>query len=78
MKPLTRKQQAVLEFAKAQSVVNGRFPTVREISEHFGLKSPVGAMCHMQSLEKKGRIINRGRYYSVVWDECCPTCGRAK
>ena len=33
-----------------------RRPTVREIGEQFGIKSPNGVMCHLRALERKGLI----------------------
>ena len=35
---------------------SGYGPTVREIGDEFGIKSPNGVMCHLKALEKKGLI----------------------
>jgi len=37
-------------------VGRGYGPTVREIGEHFEIKSPNGVMCHLRALERKGLI----------------------
>ena len=55
MTDLTAKQSQVLRFLSNQSR-QGRSPTVREISDHFGIKSPNGAVNHLLALEKKGKI----------------------
>jgi len=53
---LTAKQQAVYEFLRDKIRNRGYGPTVREIGERFGIKSPNGVMCHLKALEKKGII----------------------
>lgn len=55
MTDLTAKQSQVLRFLTNQSR-QGRSPTVREISQHFGFSSPNAAMCHLIALEKKHYI----------------------
>jgi repressor LexA len=55
---VTERQQAVFEFLRDKIHNRGYGPTVREIGEHFGIKSPNGVMCHLKALEKKG-LINR-------------------
>ncbi len=55
---LTARQQAVYEFIRDKIRHRGYGPTVREIGQRFGIKSPNGVMCHLKALEKKG-IINR-------------------
>jgi repressor LexA len=51
---LTDRQQQILNFI-ADSI-NGRGfpPTLREIGEHFGIKSTNGVNDHLKALEKKG------------------------
>lgn len=51
---LTDRQQQILDFI-ADSI-NGRGfpPTLREIGEHFGIKSTNGVNDHLKALEKKG------------------------
>ena len=53
---LTEKQKRVFTFVRQQIVDRGYGPTVREIGEHFDIRSPNGVMCHLRALEKKGLI----------------------
>ena len=53
---LTKRQKAVYEFIRDQMRSRGYGPTVREIGEQFGIKSPNGVMCHLKALEKKELI----------------------
>ena len=53
---LTERQKNVYEMIRALIVDRGYGPTVREIGEHFGIKSPNGVMCHLRALERKGLI----------------------
>lgn len=51
---LTKKQLAVLKFIRDKIQNRGYGPTVREIGEHFQIRSPNGVMCHLRALERKG------------------------
>ena len=53
---LTARQQAVYDMIREKIVTRGYGPTVREIGEHFDIKSPNGVMCHLKALERKGLI----------------------
>ena len=53
---LTNRQQDVYDMIRSLIVQRGYGPTVREIGEHFGIKSPNGVMCHLRALERKGLI----------------------
>jgi len=53
---LTDRQQSVYDMLRDLIVKRGYGPTVREIGEHFGIKSPNGVMCHLRALERKGLI----------------------
>jgi len=53
---LTQRQRAVYEFVRDKIRNRGYGPTVREIGEHFDIRSPNGVMCHLKALEKKGLI----------------------
>ena len=53
---LTDRQQNVYDMIRQLIVKRGYGPTVREIGEHFGIKSPNGVMCHLRALERKGLI----------------------
>jgi repressor LexA len=54
--PLTARQREIYEFLKDKIVNRGYGPTVREIGNEFGIRSPNGVMCHLKALEKKGLI----------------------
>jgi len=56
--PLTQRQRAVYEFIRDKIRNRGYGPTVREIGDNFGIRSPNGVMCHLKALEKK-RLITR-------------------
>lgn len=53
---LTKRQREIFEFLKDKILNRGYGPTVREIGEEFGIRSPNGVMCHLKALEKKGLI----------------------
>lgn len=53
---LSERQAAVLEFIKQTLQVKGYPPTVREICEAVGLKSPATVHAHLKTLEDKGYI----------------------
>ena len=53
---LTDRQQSVYDMIRELIIKRGYGPTVREIGEHFGIKSPNGVMCHLRALERKGLI----------------------
>jgi repressor LexA len=53
---LTDRQQNVYDMIRDLIVRRGYGPTVREIGEHFGIRSPNGVMCHLRALERKGLI----------------------
>jgi repressor LexA len=53
---LTEKQLAVYEFIRDMIRRRGYGPTVREIGDQFGIKSPNGVMCHLRALEAKNFI----------------------
>jgi repressor LexA len=54
---LTERQREIYEFIRDKIEIRGYGPTVREIGEGFGIKSPNGVMCHLKALEKKGLIL---------------------
>lgn len=53
---LTKRQREIYEFLQDKIVNRGYGPTVREIGDHFEIRSPNGVMCHLKALEKKGLI----------------------
>lgn len=58
--PPTKKRQQVLE-ALLFLLKKGERPTVREVAELLGLRSPATVMKHLQSLEKDGLITMNGK-----------------
>jgi len=55
-RPLTERQQQVLDYIACHIHDRGIPPTVREIGKHFGITSPNGVAGHLQRLERKGCI----------------------
>lgn len=55
-KKLTAKQENVLGFIKSEIEKTGSAPTVRELQAEIGCSSPMGAVSHLSSLERKGYI----------------------
>ncbi|MGQ9576251.1 MAG: transcriptional repressor LexA [Thermoguttaceae bacterium] len=53
---LTQRQRAIYEYIRDKMRNRGYGPTVREIGQHFKIRSPNGVMCHLKALEKKGLI----------------------
>jgi repressor LexA len=53
---LTPRQREIYDFIREKIEKRGYPPTVREIGEHFDIKSPNGVMCHLNALVKKGLI----------------------
>ncbi|MHB8069379.1 MAG: transcriptional repressor LexA [Desulfobaccales bacterium] len=55
MKPLTEKQQAVLDFVEEFCARQGYPPTVREVAAHFAIQ-PRAAVDHLEALKRKGHL----------------------
>jgi repressor LexA len=53
---LTDRQRAVYGFIRELMTQRGYGPTVREIANHFQIRSPNGVVCHLKALERKGLI----------------------
>src|SRR5262245_58671992 len=53
---LTQRQRDILDFISASIVERGFPPTLREIGEHFNIKSTNGVNDHLKALEKKGHL----------------------
>ncbi len=51
---LTQRQRDILDFISASIVERGFPPTLREIGEHFQIRSTNGVNDHLKALEKKG------------------------
>jgi len=60
-KGLTARQREVFEFVCDTMRAENRPPTVREIAQHFGFRSPKAATDHLDALERKGFIRRRDR-----------------
>jgi repressor LexA len=54
--PLTEKQQLVFDFIRSSITERGYPPTLREIGEHFRLRSTNGVNDHLKALERKGYL----------------------
>lgn len=68
-KQLTSRQQSVLSFIKAFAQEKGYPPTIPEIQEEFGIKSPNGVNNHLKALTRKGylkRDSSRARALDIV------------
>ncbi|MDN5342413.1 transcriptional repressor LexA [Oceanotoga sp. DSM 15011] len=60
MKALTKRQSQILEYLKDYIDKNGYAPSVRDIMNSFGFKSPRAAHKHLITLEEKGFIERKG------------------
>lgn len=56
-RPLTKRQQEVLDKIAWCIRKQGFPPTVRDLMPILGIRSPNGIMCHLDALEIKGRIM---------------------
>jgi repressor LexA len=56
---LTKPQESVRRFLEERSENGEPPPTYREISHHFGYKSPRAASDHVAALEKKGVVTHQ-------------------
>lgn len=55
-RPISRKQQEILDYIKEEILIRGFPPSVREICEAVHLKSTSSVHAHLESLEKNGYI----------------------
>src|SRR5438552_1116117 len=53
---LTLRQREILDFITSSIVERGFPPTLREIGEHFQIRSTNGVNDHLKALEKKGHL----------------------
>jgi repressor LexA len=53
---LTQRQREILDFISASILERGFPPTLREIGEHFSIRSTNGVNDHLKALEKKGHL----------------------
>lgn len=54
LRPVTARQQAVLDFLNYYFKNQGYWPSIREILEHFKFKSTNAVQRHLRALERKG------------------------
>jgi len=67
--PLTERQEKILAFIKKTILEQGYPPTIREIGEHFGIRSTNGVNDHLKALERKGYLLRgelKSRALSVI------------
>src|SRR5438270_6062848 len=67
--PLTDRQEKILAFIKKSIQDQGYPPTIREIGEHFGIRSTNGVNDHLKALERKGYLMRgelKSRALSVI------------
>ena len=67
MTRLTPRQRLVLQWVKRYARRRGRWPTMRETMEAFGMQSTNGAASTFRALEKKG-FMKRGRGRYDSWE----------
>jgi len=66
---LTERQEKILAFIKKSIQDQGYPPTIREIGEHFGIRSTNGVNDHLKALERKGYLLRgelKSRALSVI------------
>ena len=63
---VTKRQREVYEFVADHGRTHGYCCTVRDIQNHFGFRSPNGAMCHLLSLRRKGLVTWEGRHPRTI------------
>ena len=57
LRPLSERQQQILEFIRVELQVRGYAPSVREIVRHVGDRSPTSVHRHLKTLERHGLIV---------------------
>jgi len=66
---LTRRQQQIVGFLQKFQQAHGTMPTVQEIADEFGFRSPNAVTSHLRLLRKKGVIAgepNKARSLRIV------------
>ena len=56
-RPLTKRQEQILQWIRDYIAAHGFSPTVREVCDAFRFRSVNGAMCHMLPLRRKGWLV---------------------
>ena len=62
-----KRDEDILKFIKSYMVENGYAPTIREIGDAIGMRSPSSVHKHFEKLVAKGEIIQHpdGKRYRV-------------
>jgi repressor LexA len=70
---LTARQSEILSFIRSHAEDRGSIPSVREIMERFGFRSPATVASHLDLMEKKG-VIRReaGRSRNIILNDFKP------
>jgi repressor LexA len=55
-KPLTERQQEILDYIQDYTAAKGFAPSIREICNFFDISSTRGVHRHLETLEEKGRL----------------------
>jgi len=69
LQKLTKRQEAIFSFIKEFASDKGYPPTIPEIQEEFGIKSPNGVNNHLKALIRKGYIkrdASRARALDII------------
>lgn len=72
---LTTRQREILEFITTFIHERGYPPTLREIGEHFGIRSTNGVNDHLKALEKKGYLRREDLKSRAMWPVHAPPGG---
>src|SRR3954462_10447066 len=67
--PLTERQEKILSFIKKSIQDQGYPPAIREIGEHFGIRSTNDVNDHLKALERKGYLMRgelKSRALSII------------
>ena len=57
--PLTPRQASILNFVERYTAIHHYPPTLREIADHYGLKSPNSVKKHLDALVRKGYLTRK-------------------
>jgi repressor LexA len=75
--PLTSRQSQILSFLRDEARERGSVPSVREIMERFGFRSPATVASHLDLMEKKGVLRRQaGRARNIILSDV-PGTGRS-
>lgn len=74
IRPVTARQQAVLDYLHNYFKSNGFWPSIREILENFGFKSTNAVQRHLHALERKG-CISRAKGQARAYRLAAPASG---